>query len=78
MFKFGISFGKRQPRYLETISRIIHNMDFLSGAAIPTIISKLGLDQAKSNDLLAIWKKSDNTGEFADEFEDEDFLGQIK
>lgn len=53
-------------------------MDFLSGAAIPTIISKLGLDQAKSNDLLAIWKRSDNTGEFADEYEDEDFLGQIK
>ena len=70
LFKFGISFGKRQPRYLETISRIIHNMDFLSSAAIPTIVHKLGLDQSKSSELLEIWRRSDNDNEFADEFED--------
>ena len=44
LFKFGISFGKRQPRFLELICIIIHNMDFLSRDALPTFAEKLGLD----------------------------------
>lgn len=77
LFKFGIAFGKQQPRYLDTITTILHNMDFLAGAAIFPIVQKLGLDESRKQELIDIWKMSESP-ELQDEFENEEFMGQIK
>ncbi len=62
LFKLGISSGKKTPRMLDFICKIIHNMDFLARAAMPVISQKLGLEEASRADLLRIWSETDSGG----------------
>ena len=68
LFKFGINLATSKIKYLDTISIIIHNMDFLSNQAMPDIVGKLGIDEQKTGELIEIWNKSADT-EFGGEFE---------
>lgn len=58
LFKFGIATGKKMPKFLDLICKIIHNMDFLARAAMPVISEKLGLDEGIRQDLLKIWNEN--------------------
>lgn len=56
LFKFGISSGKKLPKILDLICKIINNMDFLAGSSMPVICRRLGLSEESKKDLLNIWK----------------------
>lgn len=56
LFKFGISSGKKLPKILDLICKIINNMDFLAGSSMPVISRRLGLSEDSRKDLLNIWK----------------------
>lgn len=57
LFKLGISSGKKMPRILDIICKIINCMDFLAGVTIPIISGRLGLPENAHFNLLNIWRE---------------------